>query len=54
MANRRQQELVIDVAKTLNQNIIASGELIGGVKSKPIPRSKKTWKEFTDSDDRPG
>lgn len=31
MANRRQQELVIDVAKTLNQNIIASGELIGGV-----------------------
>ncbi len=31
MANRRQQELVIDVAKTLNQNIIASGELISGV-----------------------
>ncbi|HEU4854072.1 MAG TPA: hypothetical protein VFS89_02155 [Nitrosospira sp.] len=31
MANRRQQELVIDVARTLNQNIIASGELISGV-----------------------
>ena len=31
MANRRQQELVIDVAKSLNQNIIASGELISGV-----------------------
>jgi hypothetical protein len=31
LANRRQQELVINVAKTLNQNIIASGELISGV-----------------------
>ncbi len=31
MANRRQQELVIDVAKTLNQSIIDSGKLIGGV-----------------------
>ena len=31
IANRRQEELVIDVARTLNQNIIASGELISDI-----------------------
>lgn len=46
MANRRQQELVIDVAKTLNQNIIASGELIGGV-IEANAAQQKTWKDFT-------
>lgn len=31
IANRRQEELTINVARTLNQNIVASGELISGV-----------------------
>jgi hypothetical protein len=31
IANRRLQELVIDVGKTLNENIIASGELVSGI-----------------------
>lgn len=31
MAERRTQELVIDVGKTLNENIIASGKLVSGI-----------------------
>ncbi|ACF15061.1 conserved hypothetical protein [Chloroherpeton thalassium ATCC 35110] len=31
LAARREEELIINVAKTLNENIIASGELISGV-----------------------
>lgn len=31
LAARRQQELTVDVAKTLNENIIASGQLISGI-----------------------
>jgi hypothetical protein len=31
MAERREEELIIDVAKTLNENIVQSGQLISGV-----------------------
>lgn len=31
MANRRLEELTIDVAKTLNQNIVNTGELVSGI-----------------------
>lgn len=40
IANRRQEELTINVAKTLNQNIIASGELISGVIDANVAQQK--------------
>lgn len=40
LANRRQQELVIDVAKTLNQNIIESGQLISGIIDANVAQQK--------------
>lgn len=40
MANRRQEELVIDVGKTLNQNIIASGELVSDVIAANVAQQK--------------
>ncbi|BBB70211.1 hypothetical protein UNDYM_5958 (plasmid) [Undibacterium sp. YM2] len=40
MANRRLQELVIDVGKTLNENIIESGKLVSGIVDANIAQQK--------------
>lgn len=40
MANRRLQELIIDVGKTLNENIIESGNLVSGIVDANLAQQK--------------